>query len=142
MSHKLTQKEAIERMTMLLGDLLAGHFGDPLAVDAEDKGRVDEALTYLAEYDLRLTNRLPTGWTRPTPNDRAPQHDVDMTVQQIASDVGRLHDIQKQDPALLHSSIDSLHHSWQQLDLLLEPHTKTFADAVRRSRGVTPQGKH
>ena len=141
MSHKLNQKEAIERLTMLLGDLLAGQFGDPLAMDAEDKGRVDELLTYLAEYDLRLTNRSPEGWTRPTPAN-SPQHDIDMTTQQIASDVARLHDIQKQDPSLLHSSIDSLHHSWQQLDLLLEPHAKSFADMVRRSKGVTPQGRH
>jgi hypothetical protein len=137
MSHKLTPKDVIERMTTLFAELLAGHHGDPMSADAEDRGRVEELLTCLAEYDLRLTNRSPEGWTRPTRS----QQDVDMTVQQIGADVARLHDIQKQDPTLLHGSIDSLHQSWQQLDLLLEPHAKTFAEAVRRSRGITPQGR-
>jgi hypothetical protein len=134
MSHKLNQKQAIERLTMLLGDLLAGQLGDPLAVDAEDKGRLDELLTCLAEYDLRLTNRSPEGWTRSAPVST--QNDIDMTTGQIATDVARLGDVQRQNPALLRSSLDSLHDSTQRLDSLLEQHVGHFATAERLSRGT------
>jgi hypothetical protein len=65
--------------------------------------------------------------------------DVDATAHQIAADVARLHDIQNQNPALLHGSIDALHASWQQMDLLLEPYAKTFTDMVRRSKSFNPQ---
>jgi hypothetical protein len=36
----------------------------------------------------------------------------------------------------------SLHASWQQMDLLLEPYAKSFADMVRRSRGVGSQERN
>jgi|Tabmets5t2r1_1033131.scaffolds.fasta_scaffold43541_2 hypothetical protein len=127
---------------MLCADFLSGRFGNPQAMDVEDTARlkairqgIDEHLDVLMAQDTfrrqPWCERIPPGSLQ----------DIEMTTQQIASDVARLHDIQKQDPALLHSSIDSLHDSWQQLDLLLEPHAKTFADVVRRSRGFTPQGK-
>jgi hypothetical protein len=140
MSHKLNQKEAIERIATLLAELRAGIHGNPMELDRQDMDRLREIRAQvdntMDEHDaLTILRQQPWG-ERVTP-----QHDIDMTTQQIASDVARLHDIQKQDPALLHSSIDSLHHSWQQLDLLLEPHAKTFAEALRLSRGTT-RGRH
>jgi hypothetical protein len=71
----------------------------------------------------------------------APQHDVDMTSQQIASDVARLEDAQKQNPALLRGSLDSLQQSMLKLDLLLDAHAGPFAEAERLSRGTT-RGRH
>jgi hypothetical protein len=136
----MNQKETIERIATLLAELRAGTHGNPMEIDTEDMDRLREIRTQV-DNTMDEHDALTIFRAQPWGGRRAPQHDVDMTVQQIASDVARLHDIQKQDPALLHSSIDSLHHSWQQLDLLLEPHTKTFADAVRRSRGFTPQGR-
>jgi hypothetical protein len=140
MTQQFTQKECIERIATLLAELRAGVHGNPMELDTQDMDRLREIRTQvdntMDEHDaLTLLRKQPWG------ERIAPQHDVDMTTQQIASDVARLHDIQKQDPALLHGSIDSLHQSWQQLDLLLEPHAKTFADAVRRSRSFTPQGR-
>jgi hypothetical protein len=140
MSHKLTPKDAIERIATLLAELRAGIHGNPMELDTQDMDRLREIRAQvdntMDEHDaLTLLRKQPWG------ERIVPQHDVDMTTQQIASDVARLHDIQKQDPTLLHGSIDSLHQSWQQLDLLLEPHAKSFADMVRRSKGVTPQGR-
>jgi hypothetical protein len=135
----MNQKEAIERMTTLFAELLAGHHGDPMAVDAEDRGRMEELLTCLAENDLRLTNRSPERWIRPTPTRT--QNDIGMTTQQIASDVARLEDAQKQNPALLRGSLDSLQDSMLKLDLLLAAHAGPFADAERLSRSTT-RGRH
>jgi hypothetical protein len=142
MSHKLTPKDAIERIATLLAELRAGIHGNPMELDTQDMDRLREIRTQVEntmdEHDaLTLLRKQP--WSERIP--AGSQQDIEMTTQQIASDVARLQDIQKQDPALLHSSIDSLHHSWQQLDLLLEPHAQTFADAVRRSRSFTPQGR-
>jgi hypothetical protein len=141
MSHKLTPKDAIERIATLLAELRAGIHGNPMELDTQDMDRLREIRAQV-ENTMDERDALTLLRKQPWGERIAPQHDVDMTTQQIASDVARLHDIQKQDPALLHGSIDSLHQSWQQLDLLLEPHTKTFAEAVRRSRGITPQGKN
>jgi hypothetical protein len=140
MTQPLTTKEAIERLVMLMAKIRAGGFENPQDLDATDLDRLKEGRTQIdnaldEQAALEIFQRQPWG------GRMVPQQDVDMTVQQIAGDVARLHDIQKQDPALLHSSIDSLHQSWQQLDLLLEPHAKTFADMVRRSKGFTPQGR-
>ena len=140
MSHKLTPKDAIERIATLLAELRAGIHGNPMELDTQDIDRLREIRTQIdntVDEQAALDIFRQQEWG----GRIAPQQDVDMTTQQIASDVARLHDIQKQDPALLHGSIDSLHHSWQQLDLLLEPHAKTFAEVVRRSRSFTPQGK-
>jgi hypothetical protein len=136
-------KDAIERLVMLMAKIRAGGFANPQDLDATDLDRLKEVRAQIdntldEQAALDIFKRQPWGKRLPAGS----QQDIEMTTQQIASDVARLHDIQKQDPALLRSSIDSLHQSWQQLALLLEPHAKTFADAVRRSRGATPQGRH
>jgi hypothetical protein len=140
MTEPLTTKDAIERLVMLMAKIRAGGFENPQDLDTTDLDRLKEVR---AQIDNTIDEQAALDIFRQQPwgGRRLPQQDVDMTVQQIACDVARLHDIQKQDPALLHSSIDSLHHSWQQLDLLLEPHAKSFADMVRRSKGFTPQGR-
>lgn len=137
----MNQKECIERIATLLAELRAGVHGNPMEIDQDDmktlreiRAQVDNTMD---EHDaLTIFRQQP--WCERI----APQQDVDMTVQQVAADVARLHDIQQQDPTLLRGSLDSLHHSWQQLDLLLEPHAKTFAEAVRRSRGVASSERH
>jgi hypothetical protein len=137
----MNQKECIERIATLLAELRAGVHGNPTDLDTQDMDRLREIH---AQVDNTMDEQDALAILRQQPwcERIAPQHGVDMTTQQIASDVARLHDIQKQDPSLLHGSIDSLHHSWQQLDLLLEPHARTFADAVRRSRGITSPERH
>jgi hypothetical protein len=141
MSHKLTPKDAIERIATLLAELRAGIHGNPMELDTQDMDRLRGIRTQvdntMDEHDaLDILHQQPWG------GRIVPQHDIDMTVQQIASDVARLEDAQKQNPTLLRGSIDSLHDSTQRLDGLLEQHAGPFADAVRRSRGFTPQGKN
>jgi hypothetical protein len=131
----MNQKDCIERIATLLAELRAGIYGNPIELDPQDMDRLREIRAQvdntMDEHDaLDILRRQPWG------ERIAPQHDVDMTTQQIASDVARLEDVQKQNPALLRGSLDSLHDSTQRLDSLLEQHVGHFATAERLSRGV------
>jgi hypothetical protein len=133
MTQPTTNKDAIAQAATNLADFLGGKYGNPLDIDAEDRGRLQEMLTQIGTH-------LEVCEARDLLRAQAPAlQDVDATVQQIAADVARLQDIQKQNPALLHASLDALHASWQQMDLLLEPYARTFADMVRRSRSALTQ---
>lgn len=136
----MNQKECIERIATLLAELRAGAHGSPMELDTQDMDRLREIRAQvdntMGEHDaLTILRNQPWG------ERIAPQHDVDMTTQQIASDVARLQDAQKQNPALLRGSLDSLHDSIQKLDLILEEHAGPFAEAERLSRGTT-RGRH
>ncbi len=136
----MNQKETIERIATLLAELRAGIHGNPMELDTQDMDRLREISAQvdntMDEHDaLALLRKQP--WR----GRAAPQHDVDMTTQQIASDVARLEDVQKQNPALLRGSLDSLHDSTQRLDSLLEQHAGPFSEAERLSRG-TSRGRH
>jgi hypothetical protein len=135
MPHKLTPKDAIERIATLLAELRAGIHGNPMELDTQDMDRLQEIRTQvdntMDEHDaLDILRRQPWG------ERIKPQHDVDMTIQQIASDVARLEDAQKQNPALLRGSLDSLHDSMLKIDTLLEQHVGHFATTERLSRGA------
>jgi hypothetical protein len=136
----MNQKETIERIATLLAELRAGIHGNPMELDTQDMDRLREIRAQvdntMDEHDaLTLLRKQPWG------GRAAPQHDVDMTTQQIASDVARLEDVQKQNPALLRGSLDSVHDSMLRLDSLLEQHAGPFAEAERLSRG-TSRGRH
>jgi hypothetical protein len=138
----MNQKECIERIATLLAELRAGIHGNPMELDTQDMDRLREIRVQvdntMDEHDaLDILRRQPWG-ERIQPGS---QHDIDMTTQQIASDVARLEDVQKQNPALLRGSLDSLHDSMLKLDTLLEQHAGPFAEAERLSRGTT-RGRH
>lgn len=137
-----TPQEAIERIAMLTADLLSGRFGNPQSADTDtDINRLKATQEAIADHlDVMTAQEIfrKQEWCGHIPEA---VQDVDVTTSQIAADVARLEDMQKQDPAALHGSIDSLHASWQKLDLLLEPYAKTFTDMVRRSKSFTPQGR-
>ena len=131
----MNQKECIECIATLLAELRAGAHGSPMELDTQDMDRLREIRAQvdntMDEHDaLTILRRQPWG------GRIKPQHDVDMTIQQIASDVARLEDAQKQNPALLRGNLDSLHDSTQRLDCLLEQHVGHFATAERLSRGT------
>jgi hypothetical protein len=131
----LTTKDAIERLVMLMAKIRAGGFENPQDLDATDLDRLKEVR---AQIDNTLNEQAALDIFRQQPwGERIkPQYDVDMTVQQLASDVARLEDAQKQNPALLRGSLDSLHDSMQRIDSLLEQHVGHFATAERLSRGA------
>jgi hypothetical protein len=142
MTNRFTQKECIERLATLLAELRAGVHGNPMALDQDDMNTLREIRAQvdntMDEHDaLTIFRRQPWGGRIPA----GPQHDVDLTTQQIASDVARLEDAQQQNPALLRGSLDSLRDSMLKIDTLLEQHVGPFAEAERLSRGAT-RGRH
>ena len=142
MTQSLTQKQALQHIAKQFADFLAGKHGNPQALDHDDLDLLHALKEGAGEHlDVMLAQSVfrKQPWLGRIPAEESP--DVDMTTSQIAADVARLEDIRKQDPTLLHGSIDSLHDSWQKLDLLLEPYAKTFTDMVRRSKSFTPQGR-
>ena len=135
--------QAIEHIANTVAEFLEGVHGNPQSADTDtDITRLRAIQQAIGDHlDVMLAQSVFRNqpWGERMPAKSSP--DVDATVQQIACDVTRLEDMQKQNPALLQSSIDALHESWQRLDLLLEPYAKTFSDRVRRSKSFTPQGR-
>ena len=120
MSHELNQKEALQHIAKQFADFLAGRHGNPQALDESDiellnalKGGAADHLDVMTAQEIFRKQE----WCGHIPEA---VQDVDATTSQIAADVARLEDMQKQSPAALHGSIDTLHDIWQRLDLLLE----------------------
>ena len=50
MTDPLSQKQAIAQAVTILADFLGGKFGNPLDIDAEDQGRLREALEQIETH--------------------------------------------------------------------------------------------
>ena len=137
MTQSTTQKLALQHIAKQFADFLAGAHGNPQALDESDIELLNALKDGAADHlDVMTAQEIfrKQEWCGHIPEA---VQDVDATTSQIAADVARLEDMQKQNPALLRSSLDSLRDSMLKLDSLLEQHVGHFASAERLSRGTT-----